>query len=583
MRYYPVVSLVAGALLLLTAAARSQKPDAHAPIEWSPDTLTADSAEIDPRYYGADPTGALDSTEALLRAATASCLPSFEVKPVRLPPGIYRLVNLDLSGLHCAPYFETPNDQSVQLVYNGNGAPGDYLIKLPGMSFGGFRGIYFNGANPSTGAMATVGVWLSGTVDNGFWIQRSRFANFLSHAIYQAPISFTNWHMDHLRFDAVGGCGVYISGSDANDGQPFSMTDFTLDNHYPGGSSAKWLANNGLGNGTNWGDAAVCVNNGAGIFLDLEDARIELNAPQIPIGNNDNASLVREWNTKAGQAMTVNVHSVVTIGSALNSALVASANGQVHLTIGGSYGANTAACVKDVATQTWYGSRYCAQDALFAWGYNGQQEGGFSIGAAGAVASKIDALSSNQLAANFATYHAGDVILHPNSEAAPGKQGAMRWVTAPLTGSCKTIAQPIASDAVVTAGNPAISFSQGASLSRLQILPGDNVVIEGAGVSGANLATQVVSTSYSLNTITVSPAPETSVSPAKIEWQTCTVHELPGAQTASSPPANGTWATGEKVWNTNIAVGQPAFWACAQGGTPCGRWVSGPAYGAPAP
>ena len=548
-----------------------------------PDLLPADTTVLDARYYGADPTGAFDSTQALSRAAAASCLSSFEVEPVRLSPGIYRLANLNLSALHCAPYFETPNDDSVQLVYNGDGSSGDYLIKLPAMSFGGFRGIYFDGANPATGALATYGVWLSSSVDNGFWIQRARFANFLSHAIYQSPAAFTNWHMDHLRFDSVGGCGVYITGGNTNDGQPFTLSNFTVDNHYPGGKAAKWLAGKGLGNGTNWGDAVVCVDNGTGILLDLEGARIELNAPQIPIGNNDNGSLVREWNTRPGQALTINVHGVVNLGSPLNSAMVASAHGQVRLIVSGSGGANTSACVKNVATQTYYGDKYCAQDGLFVWGYNGQQEGGLSIGSAGSIPSKIDALASSQLAANFATFHAGDVILHPNSEAAPGRQGALRWVTAPLDGACKMVAQPIASDAIVRAGDPAISFPQGTALSSLQILPGDDIVIEGAGVSGGNLATQVVSASFAANTITVDPVPQASAASAKIEWQTCTLHELPGAQSANSPPSSGTWATGEKVWNTNIAEGQPIFWACAAGGTPCKKWVSGPAYGPAAP
>jgi hypothetical protein len=549
------------------------------PTGEKPAILPANSSVLDARYYGADPTGLLDSTPALLRAATDSCLPSHEVEPVLLSPGVYRLANLDLTGLHCAPYFETPNDQSVQFLYNGTGTPGDYLIKLPAMSFGGFRGIYFNGQNRETGALATYGVWLAGGVDNGFWIQRSRFANFLSHAIYQSGSSFTNWHMDHLRFDAVGGCGVYLTGANQNDGQPFSMTDFTLDNHLPGGLATKWLAASHIGNGVNWGDAVVCVNNGTGIFVELEDARIEGNAPQVVIGNNDNAALLREWNTRPGQALTVNVYDVVTVGSTLAPPLVASANGQVHLTVSGSGAINTMACVKNVATQTYYGDRYCSASGLFTWGYNSQQEGGISLGSAGAIPTRIESVSDGALPGSYARYHAGDLLLRPDTQAQPGANGPIRWVTAPLTGACQAAPRAIATDAAIAAGNPTISFGPGTTITKLQVLPGDDITLDGIDSSGGKFATQIASISFAGNTITVSPAPPASASPGHISWLACTVHELPGAQSAASPPSSGTWATGERVWNTNIAPGQPTFWACSAGGTPCRKWISGPAYG----
>jgi hypothetical protein len=548
-----------------------------------PPLLPSDTTVLDARYFGADPTGTFDSTAALLHAATASCLLLDEVKPVLLSPGRYRIVNLDLTQVHCAPYLETPNDQSAQLIYNGAGTPGDYLIKLGNMSFDGFRGIAFNGENPTTGAMATYGIWITGRIDNNFWIQRSRFESFLSHAIYNTGNGFTNWHMDHLRFDGVRGCGVYLTGSDRNDGQPFSMTDFTLDNRRPYDTAGrKWLAENHIGNGVNWGDAVVCVNNGTSIFLDLEDARIEDNSPQVVIGNNDNASLVREWNTRPGQALIVNIYDVMTAGSVLAPPLVASADGRVHLTVSGSGALNTIACVKNVATQTYYGDRFCAANGLFIWGYNRQQEGGISMGAAGAIPNQIDSIGDSALPGNFSRFHLGDLLLRPDTEAHPGVDGPVRWVTAPLTGGCQTAAHLIAADAQVTAGNPSISFDPGTTLAKLQILPGDNITIAAAG-SPNKFATQVASVSFTNNTITVDPAPQITVSPAQLAWVACTVHEMPGAQSASAPPKAGTWATGERVWNTNITPGQPTFWACAAGGTPCKQWISGPAYGPAAP
>jgi hypothetical protein len=536
------------------------------------------AAVLDVRSFGADPTGTQDSTQALVRAATQSCLPSGEVEPVSIAPGVYRVTNLDLSNLSCSPYLETPNDQSVQIIYNGSGAPGDYLLKLPSMSFGGIRGIYFNGQNPATGALATYGVWLSATVDNGFWIQRARFSNFQSHAIYHTGNGFTNFHMDHLRFDAVGGCGVYLTGSAQNDGQPFSLTDFTLDNRFPNVLSAKWLAANHIGNGVNWGDAVVCVNNGTSILLNIEDARVELNAPQIVIGNNDNGALVREWNTRPGQVLYINIYGVLTIGSPINAAIVSSASGQIHLTISGSGGLNTVACLKNVATQTYYGDSYCGGDGLFTWGYNSQQEGGFSVGASGTIPNRIESLGDAALPANFSRFHAGDLLLRPDTQSQPGGQGPIRWVTAPLAGACETGAHLIASNAVVSAGSPTISFGPGSNVTRLQILPGDNITVSAAG-SADRFPTQVASVSFAQNTITVNPAPPSSLSPAQLAWVACTVHELPGAQSAAAPPASGTWATGERVWNSNISPGQPTFWACAAGGTPCRKWVSGPAYG----
>ncbi len=551
--------------------------------------LPSDTSVLDARYFGADPTGTFDSTAALLQAAKASCLREDEVKPLLLAPGFYRIVNLDLSQTHCEPYFETPNDQSVQLVYNGIGTPGDYLVKLPDMSFDGFRGIAFMGENPTTGAMATYGVWLTGNVDNNFWIQRSRFESFLGHAIYHTGNKgFTNWHMDHLRFDGVRGCGVYLTGSNEDDGQPFSLKDFTLDNREPPDRLGRqWLTDNHIGNGVNWGDAVVCVNNGTSILLDLEDARIEDNDPQVPIGNNDNGALVREWNTLAGQALIVSIYDVMAAdvippGSTVAPALVSSQDGRVRLTVRGSESINAIACIKVVATQSYYGDPFCSEDGLFTWGSNSQQVGGISMGTAGSIPNQIESIGDSALGGNFARFHQGDLLLRPDTQAHPGVDGPIRWVTAPLTGACETAARVITADANVTAGNPSISFGSGTSVAKLEILPGDNITI-GAADSPDKFPAQVVSVSYASSSITVNPAPPSTLNPAQLAWQVCTVHELPGAQSAAAPPQTGTWATGERVWNTNVAPGQPTFWACARGGTPCTQWISGPAYGPAAP
>jgi hypothetical protein len=200
------------------------------------------------------------------------------------------------------------------------------------------------------------------------------------------------------------------------------------------------------------------------------------------------------------------------------------------------------------------------------------------MGAAGTIPNQIESIGDSALSANFARFHMGDLLLRPDTEAHPGIDGPVRWVTAPLTGACETAPHLIASDASVTAGNPSISFGADVSVAKLGILPGDNITIGAAGAPGI-FATQVASVSYADNTLTVNPAPPSSANPAQLAWVVCTIHELPGAQSAAAPPKSGVWATGERVWNTNIAPGQPTFWACAQGGTPCRQWVSGPAYG----
>jgi hypothetical protein len=558
-------------------AERSASANARPPL------LSSNTAVLDARYFGADPTGTLDSTAALLRAVTASCLSWDGVQPVLLSPGRYLIANLDLSHARCAPLLETPNPHSVTLAYNGAGDPGDYLIKLPGMSYDGFRGIHFSGENPTTGALATYGIWLTGTVDNDFWIQHSSFGNFLGHAVYHTGNYFTNFHIDHVRFDHVRGCGVYLTGSDRSDGQPFSLTDFTFDNYKPYDAKVhQWLTDHQLESDPNWGDAVVCVNNGTNILLDLEDARVEVNSPQVIIGNNDNAALVREWNTRPGQLLTVNIYDVFTAvsgpGSANEPALVASEAGRVRLTVRGSDAINTTACLKDVATQTYYGDKYCSESGLFSWGYDRQQAGGFSLGAERTIPNRIDSIGDSVLGINYARFHAGDLLIRPDTESKPGLDGPVRWVTAPLTGACETAAHPIAADAQVTAGNPSISFGPGTSVNKLGIVPGDNITI-GTSAALDKFPTQVSAVSFAQNTITVNPAPPANLRSAQLAWVACTIHELPGAQSAAAPPKNGTWATGERVWNMNIAPGAPTFWACASGGTPCKQWISGPAYG----
>lgn len=51
-----------------------------------------------------------------------------------------------------------------------------------------------------------------------------------------------------------------------------------------------------------------------------------------------------------------------------------------------------------------------------------------------------------------------------------------------------------------------------------------------------------------------------------------TVNRRDGMHAAAAPAA-GTFAKGERVWNSNPASGQPMGWICTVAGTP-GTWVA---------
>ena len=557
--------------------------------------------------YGADPTQTNDSTAAITNAITAACNAyvgsGSTMPPVFFPPGRYLVHDINIAAIGggvCQPYLYSPNDNAVEFVYNGPGGAGEYMLEFGNASFGGIQGIAFNGENISTGALAEYGVVItSGFIDNNFWIRRSHFANFWNHAIYDKGANALNWHMDHLRFDSIGGCSLYIQGTINGSGSaPVSLDSWTFEDAYPTDPLAQtWLAaqytahtlmndeGTYLGDGTHWGDAVACINAGGGIALELSNARVEFNAPQVMQGNNDNGMLVREFGTLTSDPANVTLENVGGWNSvSIRNTLVSSAEGAIRVRIiPGAGFAGLFSCVKNVATQNYYGNFSCATGAEWSWNMNTQQESGIGLESGGAnPMQKIESLPL-QTTTSYAEFHAGDLVLHPNSETVPGAQGPMRWVTAPLTGACANNANTLATDAVFTAGSTTISFTT-TNPNQDGIKPGDNYTLVGAGASGANLNVQVVSVSYTANTVTVSVAPSTSVNPGTINWQVCTFHELPGAQTGSAAPTTGTWAVGERVYNTNITTGQPIFWTCsasgiAAGGCP-GAWVTGPAYGA---
>ncbi len=165
-------------------------------------TIDGATPVIDVRAYGADPSMTTDSTTAIYNAAVASCstsgVASGRVVPLYFSPGIYLVTDLDLSGLSCAPMLWGLDDNSATLQYGGNtttgtnaNGVGEYVVRLPAMSFGGVEGLGIYGNNPTTGAMASYGVWMTGGADNGFRLNHARFAQTLSHAIYSNPITYS--------------------------------------------------------------------------------------------------------------------------------------------------------------------------------------------------------------------------------------------------------------------------------------------------------------------------------------------------------------------------------------------------------
>jgi hypothetical protein len=397
-------------------------------------------------------------------------------------------------------------------------------------------------------------------------------------------LGLTNWHMDRLRFDGIGGCQVYITGSTGDENRPFTMSNFTTSTVAPGGSTATWLTANSLWNGTNWGDATLCTSNGEGISARLENARVELSVPLVVQGNDDNGSLVRSFNESWGGGPLVQLVNVSGYASGLDEPMGVSSNGKLAMSVvgGGNFTAN--GCMKNAATQTFYGDKYCGGSGLFNAGYNSGTSGGIALGSQGQNPNRIEALPDPPTSNSYAKFHVNDVVIHPASEASPGAKGVFRTVTATgdlagtitSTGRCQGHSTTLTTAATITSTT---TFTV-STLAGLWLQPGDNITILAAGPSAANLDTQVASISYTTNTVTVSNTMSiSSGTNYTVNTQACTFHELAGAQTGTAAPTSGWWFTGEKVWNTSTTSGQPIYWICSAGGNP-GTWVNGPNYGA---
>lgn len=99
------------------------------------------------------------------------------------------------------------------------------------------------------------------------------------------------------------------------------------------------------------------------------------------------------------------------------------------------------------------------------------------------------------------------------------------------------------------------------------------IVPSGTAYSKLSVQCNHMSGAYAESTARYRIPPLGNVSPNPLAFRGGTTIRPDGRVTASSAPASGTWAVGDRVFNSVPAVGQPKSWVCTVAGAP-GTWVS---------
>jgi hypothetical protein len=286
----------------------SELPEATAPLSGSeylhlvqqgvsrkvPIGKLAASIGISVKGFGALGNGSADDTKAFQRAIDAATAETSTPWPfgatIFVPRGCYRVAGLRWNG-NCSVVGEEVATSTLR--YNGEGGAGSYIIGLDkgdgAVPFSGLSNMTLDGFNPEArdraGAIAEMGYFQRGGagIDWGWKQQNLQFMNFFGNAVHIEG-EVVNMHVDRVRWDRVGGWGVFIAGALTQENRPLSLTRFSYDNAIEQESEVARCARElGLYDGVSWGKgvlkiAPVCD----GVSAHVSDGRVELNQPSRP-------------------------------------------------------------------------------------------------------------------------------------------------------------------------------------------------------------------------------------------------------------------------------------------------------------
>jgi hypothetical protein len=489
---------------------------------------------ISVKDFGAVGDGVTDDSVAILAADAAAGVigaASGRYPSVHFPAGTYACNSLQWGKVASWIGEEVGN---TRLLYNGpDNTAGSYIVGLAAgagaVPYAGFYNLTFQGydsANIANPAAAHCILNLGTNLDWGFKLENISCTSCFDDALQLrgAASTFVNLYLNRIRFDAVGGFGVYIGSNNLNSGSPFVLDQFTLDNNIAGNFAAK-MTGQGRYDGTRWGKGVVRIEDGQGVGAFIGNARVELNKKLI--AHNGGFAIIYSNQTIAGTRCIVEARNIQGTGRADQPLIFC----------------------RDVTGRTdfrWSGIGMSSYGKLLEAStaerdvYRNQVATGFSNAIVtqqlglGVYGHSLEWRTNppEQVAGNFASYKYGDVVF--NSTSGPGKPIAWGCKT-PTTGYAMANANNATAAAVVRAADNVVDVPA-AVLANLSV--GLNVTLVGAGAAGADLDTRITAVDEVNNKVTVADVPATAVNPATIRYKVAAFAPILYAQGVSADKGN---------------------------------------------
>lgn len=527
---------------------------------WWPTSLY--NASFDVRSFGAIP-GVSSSTaiQAAIDAAITAGYPN-----VYFPAGKWLCHEISWNN---GPSLVGVEVNSTMLVYDGPGGPGTSIIVCPSdggaIPYTGFRDMSLSGwTSGLSPGVAESAFRMTGTtgVDWGMKFSNIHARSFGGDAFVLNAV--VNLHFTRVRFDSIGGYCIKATQGTADAPRPFTLKDWTLDNNTSSSFRTAAVASGFTFMSSSALLGVVRVDNATGVNFASEDARIEINYP-MRVESDGKLALFR-FDTTTGCAASFVRTGLNSVGNADGLIFCYGPSGKVNVDL-------ESCAIPFTKIYEGVASAGPGSSDLYPYGghglatsrWNSQQHQGITVNGA-----QIESRAAVPGGTVFQTFRRGDVIFR--QDPSPGSTGAGWIVTSPTSGVGRPSASSPGGTVTTTASSATVSLDSGAKLSNLPV--GMNVVIAGAGASGADLSCIVTDHQLTARTITVSPAPSTTISGTTITAATPTFTQFGDfADYGTTAPTSGTWSRGQKRWNTTPSAGGVLGWVCVASGTP-GTWAN---------
>jgi len=470
--------------------------------------------EIFPEWWGAIADGSTDSTDAIQTGLDSSGTGGTLNNriPVSFGVGDYLAHELDHDGQTLMIGQEVGISR---IIYNGAGGADSYLIgynvadAASWLPWGGYKNLALFGWK--SGGEIAQHIWkninLAG-IDLFAKFDNVQFAYCFGDAIYQPSTAsgYVNWHINRVRFDAVGGWCIHLETPASMENRPFHMEQFTVDNNISGAFLTK-ATSDGYYDGTHWGKGLLYVKaTDGGLNISLADARVEMNKNLDTEGSYRPCLILTETTTGWISLQLSNIYGFTKPDDA--ALAIYAADDRTHLTYQNVIISYASALFENASGQNipalyTYGMGSFIDDIDGAFGQNKgiriqERQIEFKSGVSG----------------YFNHYKSGDIIFNT----APALGSNVGWVvTAPVGGllgsgynvqTLSTTAECTDTSAVITLSDPNELYLFTVNLS---------VTLEGAGPVGADLVTSVISVDEENAQFTVDDAVSTSVDPLTIK------------------------------------------------------------------